>query len=83
MDAELGQWATTLGVGGALAAFMFMFYRKDILNVVNSQKEQISVLMSVVKENTVAITANTKTIEALHRRMDLDYPESGRRKTEP
>ena len=30
--AEFTKWLATLGVGGALGAFMFMFYRKDSLS---------------------------------------------------
>ena len=29
VDGETLKWFTTLGVGGVLAGFMFMFYRKD------------------------------------------------------
>lgn len=70
MDAATLQWFSTLGVGGALAGLMFMFYRKDVRSFTDLWKAQSEQLITVVKENTAAITANTTTIQALHRRND-------------
>ena len=59
MDAEFTKWLTTLGVGGALAGFMFMFYRKDIKQYTDLWKVVSDQLMLTIKENT---TSNTKLI---------------------
>jgi hypothetical protein len=69
-DAESGKFIATLGVGGILAAFMFLFYRRDVQIYTNLWKGQSEQLTQVVKENTAAITRNTVIIEALHRRDD-------------
>lgn len=70
MDNATLQWFSTLGVGGALAGLMFLFYRKDVRSFTELWKFQSDQLMQVVKENTTAVTANTLTIQALHRRND-------------
>jgi hypothetical protein len=66
-----------LGVGGILAGLIFYFYRKDALEFAAELMKQRDVwlnlsnsLMQVIKENSAAITANTETIKALHRRDD-------------
>lgn len=71
------KWFATLGVGGVLAGVMFFFYRKDTSDHALQLTEQLdtwrsaaTAMMQVVRENSVAITANTQTIEALHRRDD-------------
>lgn len=67
----------TLGVGGVLGGLIFYFYRKDALEFAAELMKQRDVwlnlsnsLMQVIKENSAAITANTETIKALHRRDD-------------
>lgn len=70
MDVEFLKWLATLGVGGVLAGFIFYFYRTDIKSFTEQWQGQTKLLMEVVKENTAAITANTTTIQALHRRDD-------------
>lgn len=70
MDQELFKYLASLGVGGVVAGFMFMFYRRDVRSFTDQWKGQSDALMQVVKENTAAITSNTKTIEALHSRED-------------
>jgi hypothetical protein len=76
MDEGL-KWLQTLGVGGALAGVIFYFYRKDstewaseLIKQRDVWRDVTNAMMSVVKENSAAITANTQTIEALHRRDD-------------
>lgn len=70
LEPEFIKYLASLGVGGIIAGFMFMFYRKDVKTFTDQWKGQSEALMSVVKDNTVAITSNTKTIEALHQRDD-------------
>ena len=71
MDVEFAKWLLTLGVGGALAAFMFAFYCKDVRAYTELWKGQSDILMQTIKDNTAAITTNTMVIDALHRRLDL------------
>jgi hypothetical protein len=70
LDPESVKWFATLGVGGILAAFMFLFYRKDARQFADMWAASSAAFAQIVKENTTAITANTKTIESLHRRED-------------
>lgn len=89
MDTELIKYLSTMGVGGIIAGFMFMFYRRDVKQFTDQWKGQSEALMKVVTDNTVAITSNTKTIEALHSREDkvqdwlehlgVDYFRQGRK----
>ncbi len=58
-DTEFFKWLLTLGVGGILAGFMFVVYRKDMRQFTELWKLQTDILMTVVKENT---TSNTKLI---------------------
>lgn len=51
---EFSKWLITLGVGGALAAFMFAFYRKDIKQYTELWKAATDQLIAVVKENTAS-----------------------------
>lgn len=73
------QWLLTLGVGGALAAMMFFYYRRDsqlhektVIEYAELWKSQNQMWMTLVKENTAATAVNTKTMEALHKRLDED-----------
>jgi hypothetical protein len=70
MESELAKWFATLGVGGTLAGVMFMFYRKDVRQFTALWEKQTEVLMTVVKENTVAFTATLEVMKSLHRRLD-------------
>jgi len=56
---NLIQYFAPLGVGGILAAFIFLAYRKDSLNWQEAWKGQSQMLLQVVKENTAAIVALT------------------------
>ena len=53
------EWFATLGVGGVLAGFMFMFYRKDIKQYTELWKSTTEQLIVLVKE---VVTSNTKLI---------------------
>lgn len=46
----------SLGVGGVLAGLVFYFYRKDSLEREEQWKDQVTILVQVVKENTAAIS---------------------------
>lgn len=62
VDGEFLKWVTTLGVGGVIAALMFMFYRKDIKMYTELWKVQSDQLIIIVKENTAS---NQKLITML------------------
>ena len=72
MSPEFLQWFATLGVGGVLAAFMFVFYRKDVKLYTEMWRGQSELLVSVVKENTASNVKLITVIDALHRRLDKD-----------
>lgn len=57
MDAETLKWLASMGVGGTLAGMMFFVYRKDMQANASAWHGQSEMLMTVVKENTAAITA--------------------------
>ena len=69
MDNEFAKWLATLGVGGALAGFMFMFYRRDVRAYTEEWRNQSQTLMQVVKENTASNTKLIAVIDALHQRI--------------
>jgi hypothetical protein len=52
MDTEFAKWLITLGVGGILAAFIFMFYRKDVKQFTELWKTQTDMLVNVIVKNT-------------------------------
>ena len=65
MDQEFFQFLASLGVGGILAGLLIYFYRADAKEWTERWQGQSEMLLQVVKENTAAITANTKIIELL------------------
>jgi hypothetical protein len=69
MDAEFVKWLTTLGVGGALAGLMFMFYRKDVRQYTDLWKNTTDQLMNVVKDNTASNSKLISLIENQERNM--------------
>lgn len=83
VDAEFIKWLATLGIGGILAGFMFMFYRKDIKQYTELWKLASDQLTIIVKENTASNTKLIALIESEQRntirKQDLEYLISGRR----
>jgi hypothetical protein len=67
LDAEFFKWFATLGVGGILAAFMFVFYRKDVKQYTELWRVQSDQLMVVVRDNTVSIQRLVSLIETQER----------------
>jgi hypothetical protein len=59
LDPEFVKWFATLGIGGILAGFMFLFYRKDVQQFTELWKVTTDQLMTVIKDNTAS---NTKLI---------------------
>jgi hypothetical protein len=63
LDAEFTKWIVTLGVGGVLAAFMFVFYRKDVKQYTELWKTATDQLIAIVKDNTAVNTKLVTMIE--------------------
>lgn len=75
---------TTLGVGGALAAFMFILYRRDIKSYTDLWKNTAEQLIGIVKENTESNVELKTLIETKlnERREDKETIEQLRRRIE-
>jgi len=67
LDPEFAKWFITLGVGGILAAFMFMFYRKDVKQYTELWKVTSDQLIVVIKENTASNAKLIQLIENMER----------------
>ncbi len=63
VNTEFAQWIATLGIGGVLAGFMFMFYRKDMKQFTDLWKTTSDQLILVIKENTTSSTRLIALIE--------------------
>lgn len=68
------EWWATLGIGGVLAGFMFVFYRKDVKQFTTLWEAQatkmetlVNVVLSVVKENTASNSKLITLIENVER----------------
>lgn len=73
MDIELvHQVLAPLGVGGILAAAMFVIYRRDAKDWQDRWKGQSDILMTVVLDNTKAVTTNNEVMRALVRKLDRE-----------
>lgn len=64
---ELMKWFATLGIGGVLAGFMFVFYRKDIQQYTELWKGMATQLLDVVKDNTASNTKLISLLESMER----------------
>ena len=76
-DTEFIKYLTSLGVGGTVAIFIYLYSQKaikeytDALNRINEERKgQIEILVGLAKDVSSVLTANTKTIEAFHNRLD-------------
>jgi len=67
VDAEFTKWLVTLGVGGVLAGFMFVFYRKDVKQYTDLWKNVTDQLIMVVKDNTASNTRLITLLETMER----------------
>ena len=85
IDTEFIKWLATLGIGGILAGFMFVFYRKDVKQYTELWKLTTDQLVLIIKENTIANTKLITTLEnqernALRRADILELLEKRSRK---
>lgn len=69
-DPEFVKYLSTLGVGGAIAGLLFMFYRKDVKTFTDQWKGQTEMTMRVLQDNTAAITANTEVMRSVQHNLD-------------
>lgn len=67
LDVEFTKWLITLGVGGVLAGFMFVFYRKDVRQYTELWKTATEMFATIVKENTASNVKLITLIEAQER----------------
>jgi hypothetical protein len=67
VDAEFTKWLVTLGVGGVLAGFIFMFYRKDVKQYTELWKTTATELIQVIRENTASNVKLITMLESIER----------------
>lgn len=67
LEPEFAKWLITLGVGGALAAFIFIFYRKDSKLETGFWRAATEQLIIVIKENTASNTKVISLMESIER----------------
>ncbi len=74
IETEFYKWLITLGVGGILAGFMFVFYRKDVKQYTELWKAQVdrmdglvNIVLDIVKDNTASNTKLISMLEAQER----------------
>lgn len=79
MDLEITKWLATMGVGGAIAGLMFVFYRKDVRSYTDLWKETAVMLAGLIEKSTAAHVENTSSnremislLKAVHKRLDAD-----------
>lgn len=78
-DPETIKWFATLGVGGVVAAFMFLYYRRDVKFYTELWQKQagdnqivLQQVMGVVRDNTAALTKVVAVVDSLHNRLDTN-----------
>lgn len=74
MDAKTAEWLVSQGIGAVLALAMFLVYRKDVHNALNSWQQQTKILTDLVKEVTVALQGNTDAVRAMERALPHACP---------
>lgn len=67
MDAEFVKWLATLGIGGVLAGFIFIFYRKDIKQYTELWKTTSEQLIEVIRENTASNVRLSFILDSIER----------------
>lgn len=61
VNTEFAQWLVTLGVGGVLAGFMFIFYRKDVKQYTELWKAQADRMDALTRFVTEVVLKNTES----------------------
>jgi hypothetical protein len=85
MDAKSIEWVVGQGIGAVLALVMFLVYRKDVHNALNSWRDQTKILTALVQDvatalqaNTDAIKANSEAVQAMERQLPHACPMAER-----
>jgi hypothetical protein len=81
MEPESIKWVMSQGIGAVLAFVMFLVYRKDVHNALNSWRDQTKILTALVQDvstsikgNTDAVLANTDAVAAMERQLPHACP---------
>ena len=68
----LVRYLSALGTGGALAGFIFYFYRRDVINGLKGVSQERDTMLVAIKENSAVMSRlaesmnmNTRTLENL------------------
>lgn len=61
-DPESVKLIAQFGIGAALAAFMFLFYRRDVKGQLEAAKSDRAELMKLVQENVTAMVRLDATV---------------------
>jgi hypothetical protein len=72
MDSELLKWVATLGVGGVLAAMMFVFYRVDFLRERLFHRDASRKLTEVVEKNAETSATMARSMQELCSTIKVD-----------
>jgi membrane protein required for beta-lactamase induction len=85
MDAKTAEWIVGQGIGAVLALVMFLVYRKDVHNALNSWRDQTKILTQLVQEVTAAIQGqsdavrtHTDAVQAMERALPHACPMAER-----
>jgi hypothetical protein len=77
MDAEFGKWLGTLGVGGAIAGILAMFYHRlaqshaaSYVELTERWEKIVDRLDLLVRENTVAFTQSIQMLQTMQKQID-------------
>lgn len=74
MDPETIKWIVSQGIGAVLALGMFLLYRKDVHEALNSWQSQTKILTDLVKEVSTTLQAHTSTIQEMERSLPHACP---------
>jgi len=65
LDPIITKEIATLGIGGVIAIIMFYRHRSDMLKLLQESREDRQTLISLVKENTAAVSVLTEIVRNL------------------
>jgi hypothetical protein len=80
MNEELTKWFASLGIGGIIAAILFVFYRKDVRMYHNLWMGQSKILAELIKENTAAFIELRDCVQQLRERRQRQRRSDRRRR---
>ena len=78
MEAKSIEWAVSQGIGAVLALVMFLIYRKDVTQALNSWQNQTKILTDLVGSIAAVLQANTDAIRAMERALPHACPMAER-----